>query len=357
MLKENVIHIGNTEEEGLMKVSFSKLKTWRRCKRQWFYKYIEEIKKKEQAVPLKRGSWVHESLESHNRTGNWKTGFLKYKKENWDNLFDEEKEMYGDMPKEVAELVQKYLMQADDEREIISAELEYFIRVPNTLIVLTGKIDLIYRNAMGIWALDYKTCKSFPKEEVRTFDIQLALYYAVVKMILLELKIDEEVVGVAYEYLRTKPPTVPRLLKNGELSKAKNIDTDWYTYKKAIKENGLDVNDYLDMKELLKTNTYFQTSLVPKSQKLVSTLLKELIVSGEEMQESRINWLSDQAFNTHTTTFTRNMTKDCGWDCEFRNICYGELMGEDTTMMRELEFESRKREEEDDENGNNEQGD
>src|SRR5690606_18185499 len=115
-------------------------------------------------------------------------------------------------------------------------------------VTFTGKIDAVAETPDSrVWLTEHKTHQRFPDEHVRFSNFQAVMYC----WVLPEIGFPSPD-GVLWDYIRTKPPTVPDLLVNGGLSKRKNIDTTPEVYLKAIKEHGLNPADYQDMLELLK---------------------------------------------------------------------------------------------------------
>jgi hypothetical protein len=71
-------------------------------------------------------------------------------------------------------------------------------------------------------------------------------------------------VGVIYNVLRKKLPTVPKQLKDGTTSKDKACDTTESVYLATLKERGQDTADYAEILDLLheKGDTFFVRQLV-----------------------------------------------------------------------------------------------
>jgi ATP-dependent helicase/DNAse subunit B len=328
---KDIIKIGDVDSEGLLELSFSKVKQFRRCKKKYHYKYVQGLKKRKAGIALRRGSWLHECLETHYRDGNWKIGYNNYKKENWDKLFDEEKIEEKDLPDEIQRIMEGYLRlyeEKEKELKIVAVEQDFKIRIPGTPIVLVGIIDLLAYDDMGLWVIDHKTVKRVPDEELRLTDLQLSLYYWVMTQIKKEMNIPvDKIAGVMFNYLRTKTPTIPQELKRGGLSKNKRIDTDYYTYYNTILEHELDPNDYVDILNHVKNNKFYERKRLPKSNHLIRSFVKELLYTGEEILK-----------NNH---YPRNPHRDCSWDCDYKNLCIADLHGHDTKFMIEQEFEKR----------------
>lgn len=322
----------------LIELSFSKYKTFHRCKKKYNYKYIQKLQSKKKSRPLTTGSWIHECLESYYKTGKWKKGFNKYKKELWDNMFEEEQVEYQDIMNTVEDIMKRYVKQDKirDKEKIIAVEQDFKIQIPGTPVVLVGKIDLITQNDLGIWVYDHKSAKKVPDEEFRLMDYQLSLYYFIVSTIRKHLGIDKSipVVGVKFNYIRTKLPNKPELLKKGGLTRRKDLDCDYDTYLEAIIENDLDEDDYQEELSRCKTKRFFETRTLPKSNTMVRNIILEMHSTGDSI------FLKNYGMS-------RNVTKDCAWDCEYKSLCLSELHGHDVSFILETEFELKDANDED----------
>jgi len=324
--------------EQLIEVSFSELKSWRRCQKQHHYKYRQNLQRKTKALPLYKGSVVHSCLEYHYKGKDWKEAWKLFKEE-FDKLFPEEKAVYGDLPTEVARLMKGYIAYyKDEEWEVVKdnkgkpiVEREFKIRIPKTRVVIKGVIDLIIRDKYGIWVVDHKTVKKEPpSQEFRMSDVQTTLYFWVVLTLCEKWGIDpKEVKGAIFNYIRTEPPKEPELLQNGTMSK-RNIDTCWLFYKSALKKAGLDPKDYLDMKKKLAGNEakFYHRHRMDKPKTLIKTLLQEAVFTGYQIE----------AFSDHPV---RSLDKSCDWGCEYKELCYAELQGLDTESLIRALYERR----------------
>src|SRR5216110_2989536 len=78
----------------------SMVSAFRRCIKQTEYKYVHRLKPLRLGSPLKRGTWIHALLEEEAKGGDWKKLHKKYTAE-FNQMFDEEKDFYGDLPNEI----------------------------------------------------------------------------------------------------------------------------------------------------------------------------------------------------------------------------------------------------------------
>src|SRR5689334_15048898 len=101
------------------------LKTFRRCPKQTQYKYVERLKPRVQSRPLTEGTWNHRLLEIHYRGGDWEEEHERLSRQ-YGKLFDEEKEMLGNLPVDCKRLMDSYFWHYKrDPWKVV--EVEYVI--------------------------------------------------------------------------------------------------------------------------------------------------------------------------------------------------------------------------------------
>jgi hypothetical protein len=311
-----------------MRVSNSKIKTWRRCPNKYRYKYRMRLRPKRKALELERGSWIHELLMVHYDGEDWKARHKALTKKFY-SMFEEEREMLGDLPTECKRIMEAYLRtykNEDKQIRVVDSELNEIVTLPNGL-QLQVIVDLIVEDRKGrLWAWDHKTRKNFGDTGSMLLDPQLTLYYYA-----LELLGYKPMGGVLYNELRTKPPAVPQLLKAGGLSKRMNIDTDVYTYLAEIHRHGLDPNAYTKILQHLARNQkdrFFKRTVLPKDPPMLKQIVKELVWSSREIKRA-------EAKGEFPRTF---IPQSCRWDCEFKELCIAELHGSDISSMIKSDF-------------------
>lgn len=314
-----------------MRLSNSKLKVYRRCPKQYEYKYVRRLKRKQKAIQLERGSWIHDLLMTHYDGHDWREKHAEKSKEFY-KLFEEEREHLGDLPTEVERIMRSYFAYYRDEDKrlrVIDSELDEVLPLPNG-DEFNFIIDLIVEEPDGgIWLWDHKTVKSFMPESFMLIDTQLARYFwAAEKMGYTPLR------GVMFNEIITASPTLPEILKSGGLSKRKNIRCDAYTYLRYVKELGLDPNDYRDILGYLKPrlNQWFRRTSLPRDTNLTRTLMEEMSYTSREIQDAE-----------RLGQFPRTPDKSCTWGCDFLEVCQLELAGGDPSDIIRIRFtEDRK---------------
>lgn len=295
--------------EGL--VSNSEAKTLLRCEQQYYYKFILNLRPRRPAAPLRRGGWMHELLHAHYAGGDWKAKHSELTKE-YNRMFDEEKEFYGDLPTECGRIMSNYLWTWKEEPwRVLEAEYDFPPRKFRKGWAYRGKVDLIVKDRQGTWLVEHKTASRMPPGEVRLMDPQTHRYFWA-----LEGKFD--LTGVIFNYLRSKPPTIPERLKSGELTRRASIDTTPRTYLSAIKAYGLNPDDYQDVLADLRhrPSAFCWRYRVSRNPVIAQNFLKDL-----SMVTDRIIELRGERRPIRTIDFR------CHMDCDYRDLCLVELGG------------------------------
>ena len=318
-------------ETGVSVHTHSMLKTFRRCPKQAQYKYVDRLKPKIMGRPLRRGTWIHELLETHYKGGDWKAKHLELT-EKFNNYFEEEREAMGDLPDECLRIMRGYLWHYKDEVWIVH-EVEFTLECefPDGSIY-RGKIDMLIENQYGLWIVDHKTHKSLPNLDFRLLDAQSSLYVWAAH------KNDIPVQGHIWNYIKTKPPGRPHLLKDGtRLSKAK-MDTDFPTYVTELRRLGIDPKDYAHQVNRLRrmryapgemqTSPFFRRDILEKSPGMVKQIAQEAYLTAKRMD----TYPFDRGFAE------RNVDKSCTFMCSYTELCTMELFGGNPDQIRRSRY-------------------
>jgi hypothetical protein len=237
----------------------------------------------------------------------------------------EEREIYGDLVEDMKRIYEGYERFYADEKLKVQASEEFVATDIANDIRFIGYIDKRVIDSQGrLWIMDHKTSRSIPGPDARYSDIQLLFYVWAWNR---EHKHDK-VSGVIWDYVRTKPPTIPEVLKSGELSVAKNITTDHYTYFKAIKDNKLDPDNYEEILSRLKAQEspfFLRVRLPNPPPGMVDQVVEDFRNTAIEL--------------THLSKIStaRNLGRDCS-TCEYFSVCHAELRGQDADYIRKAEY-------------------
>lgn len=308
----------------------SMLGSFRRCIKQSEYKYVHRLKPKRLGGPLKRGKWVHSLLEEDAKGGDWKTLHKKLSTK-FASMFDEEKDFYGDMPTEIGHLMKSYFWHyKGDPWKYHEVELELTAELPNG-VLLRIKFDGLIENQWGLWLVDHKSHKTLPKLAYRQLDTQAPIYIWVAQ------QNGFPVQGFIWNYIRWKAPSIPKLVyatsANPRLSKSAT-DTDYPTYKRAIKDYGLDPADYQERLDYYKSlryepgapqnSSFFLRSVFEKSPDTIQRVLKEAMRTSERM--NTYDWSDPEAVE-------RSVGRHCEFMCSYTDLCTNELLGNNTRPL------------------------
>ena len=310
-------------------LNWSRLRTFRRCARQYHYKYIENLEKKKPKLQLIRGTILHEMLDAWVKKTAPTDVLSKYAKQ-YGALFAEEREEYGDLIGDCQKIFERYMRwHKSQDLTFIDSEVQIKVQLPGNLPPFVGTLDKIAVDSRKRrWLLDHKSHKNIPGEEARFSDLQTLLYVWGWN----EQHPKERVTGVCWDYIRTKLPAVPEVLKSGKLSERANIDTDAETYLDAIEANKLDEADYKDILKDLngRQEKFFKRVFLPNPPaEMIDQIVNEVVATGQMIVK-----LED-------VYKVRSMTKDCSW-CTFYGLCHAELRGHDANFVRKAEFQQRK---------------
>lgn len=319
-------------EDGQPVSTHSMLKTFRRCAMQTKFKYVDRLKPKTVSKPLKRGTWFHRLLEVHYKGEDWKAEHQRMATQ-FAELFDEERDYYGDLPGEMKRLMASYIWHYEaDPWKIHEVEFTLETELPNGHLY-RGKIDLLIENQWGLWIVDHKTHKSLPDVDFRILDAQSALY------VWAAIKNKIPVQGHIWNYIVAKGPSEPALLKSGDrLSRAKCL-TDFPTLSRTVKKHGLDLEDYRPWLTALKrqrfspervqSSSFFRRDIMEKNKGMLKIVAAEALMTSKRMHSYPFNG----------GVVERVPDKSCGFMCSYTDICTAELLtGEEATNVRRQQY-------------------
>lgn len=317
-------------------LSNSRLNTAHRCWNLYRYKYVMGLKKKQRSLPLERGSWIHELLMVDADGEDWKVRH-KLLTAKFRNLWQEDRDELGDLPTECARIFLNYKRHYRSDRDryvVVDTELDETVTLPNG-VQLRIIIDRVVEDTIdgGLWLWDHKTRANFENIDSMMLDPQLTLYFAGA-----EILGYQPVRGVMYDEIRTKAPTVPALLKNGSLSKAKNIDTDVFTYMSEIRRQELDPADYADILAIVANKSkdkFLRRTPLPKDPPVLRQVVREAMATGQQMLDCE-----------RRDAYPRCHDKSCNW-CDYKDLCLAELYGGDITPLINMNYTDRRVKDED----------
>ncbi len=311
----------------MFKVSHSKYKTFMRCHYAYHLKYVKKLRRKAKSRPLVFGTLVHNIIEAEI---NGDDPFEPLDKIDLGQmkLFQDEYEEYGNLIEDIRMIMTEYFENWKDSgliylrRKRKGAEHEFEVEVSEGLCI-TGKIDGVAQTPNKLrWITEHKTFTKMPSEDHRWRSLQSAIYIRVA-----EMEKFPSIDGTLWDYVYSKPPTVPQLLKKGGISR-KAIVTLPSVVEAFIKKHEYNPKDYSVLIESAKQHrkSYFQRIFNPVKSKVVDRLWKDFVEGAEEIRDR------------HSEAKRKNIDRHCEW-CEFESICRAELSSLDTKFIIKREYE------------------
>lgn len=314
----------------LFKVSQTKIRKFRTCRRAYHLSYVDGWKKIVKARPLRFGGIIHEMLEAFAEGKDPFAILANIAKVN-KKLFADERELYGNIIEDIRVIMGNYfrvytkksLRFIKHQGKAAEHKLEVDI---GEGFLFVFRVDHFGQTENGLrWLVENKTFSRKPSEDQRWRDLQTCMYLRACDMLGIT-----KLNGVLWNYIKSKAPTRSEALKDGiHLSKRK-IDTLPETVLSVIKEHGLKEKDCKDQIQQAKynVNSYFDRVFTPIVPQVVDILFKEFLETCFDIRDQHGD-LSDRSIGQH-----------CGW-CEFEPLCRTELTGGDLDYIKEHEYEQR----------------
>lgn len=274
----------------LPRTSISDIRAYKKCRVLWHFTSRLRMNYGTSQSPLYllRGSAWHRTLEKFYAGEDILTAFtdsldavVREHFEQGTTYLREEIESERDLGFAVLSMYPEWSSDNDDF-EVLKSEQKTVIPLIADKLNFTFIADQIIRKNDGYWIHDFKTTSVMPSDSgFLEYDEQLISYLKAC-----ELKYGVPFKGAIFTYILTKMPTQPEQLKNGELTKRKNLASTPGVYLKRIYELGLDKNDYRDVLKRLKESAmlrYFRRFAVIIDQREVDWLWKQNEAVGAEM--------------------------------------------------------------------------
>lgn len=337
-------------------VSLSAYQVWQRCEQRYYYSYVRRLRIKDKFLAPALGRILHSYLETYYE--GLRDGMLAEDAHTLSQLKTSERyvpELRGyanvahmtgndDLARELTALpalagciTDRYYLARGRPDSLRYKILEVEKKLNLTIfegIYSTGVTDLVTQDQdtgrINLW--EHKSTQYVPPDSVRLRDFQTMLY-----AVKLRWKTGLVIDSVLWNYIRTKEPSQPEVLKSGYLTKRKDLDTTWEVYSRAVLDSGGDPNapEYGDMMERLfprELNVFF-----PRYEQVIvvqeDMLMDDYISEAQNMRRAVYDW------SAGTKKPIRTIARDCD-GCEFLRLCQAALTGgdeEDLVKMRYTE--------------------
>ncbi len=317
--------------------SQSKINAWRKCKYYAYLRYIEGLRKRFKDRPLQFGTLMHLVLEEDANGRQPYKALMAATREQ--KLFAQEREQLEQTAEEVRVIARDYFNFWDEakpaqqlkplKRKGKSAEHQIFVPIAPG-IQLEVRLDLIAeRGTGGNFLTDHKTFRQKPTDDHRWRSLQANIYKRATDIA--EIKID----GMCWNYIRSKPPTLPQLKKDGELS-LKRLDTLPEALRIFGKVQKIEIPSRMMDTAIANRRNWFSRDFMAFRGTTVKLMTDDFIESARDMAQN----LGVQKAKT--------IDRHCDW-CEMEAICRAELQGSNRNLIIKQEYTTREQRKKDEE--------
>lgn len=338
-------------------IHISDVRSFKQCRRKWDWSspLRQNLERKITYSPFFLGKVIHYALQFYYENGETVVSAaqraIDYEMEKirsagalWENEEDQVQEVV-DLALGMARHYQIWSRRtkgpfSDDNLEVMAMEVDFDVPIEtpsgrsSPKVHLCGRFDGLVRKKDDdtYWIFETKTSKS-PQSLIDTLfnDEQCGAYIYAAQMIF-----DKHISGVLYNILRKKLPTEPEVLKNGDLTRRKNLDTTAQLYIEGALANHPDMDQqavldkYRDILNILleKGNTFFARHAVYRTPHELEQLATDLHTVALEMTRSDVplyptpSWLN------------------CKF-CSFRAPCMMMNAGGDVSLILQEEYRER----------------
>ena len=316
----------------VFKCSQSKVNVFRKCLYAYHLRYVLGLRRTRKARPLQFGSLVHTMLEADADGANPFKALDNAVK--GQKLFASEREELLEIAHDARIIMRDYFDYWEDaprkdqfiptKRKGKNAEHQIFVEIAKG-IELEVKLDALGTTGDGKRVLlENKTFRQLPSDDHRWRNLQSNIYKHVLDIE--KIPVD----GMMWNYIRSKPPTMPQLLKDGSVSK-KRLDT----LPAAVEEFFRRKKEKPDVRMLKAAESnrpnYFIRQLTTFRKQTVKCLVDDFIETAKVM-----------ASGLHGKAKT--IDRHCDY-CEFESICRAELTGADAKFVIKKEYTTREQRE------------
>jgi hypothetical protein len=336
-------------EHVILSLSSSQAEDLRTCEQKYIYSTVRNLQPIVPSLPMKVGTWVHllyaafwRSKMEHPGGGDWPTwrDAHEFMVQQWEsNLVAEQREAIGDIPGTSLRLFESYLWHYTKlckgdgmDFEVIAVEMPYkfLVRVNQHVSVeVTATVDLVGRDRNGQYFLmDLKTGDNFPN----TYDLSMTEVPISLQMMACRAN-GIDISYAIYDYIRRRPPVVPKINKDGSLRKGE-ISTDYRTFMLTLRENKIDPAPYQDQIAELKDperSKFFKREIVHRNERVLKEAIRGHVQTA----------LRTKRLRSRPETAVRSQSRfRCGM-CPFKALCHAELYNDNVEYVLQTRYQER----------------
>ena len=337
--------------EGVIAIRTHDRMTFKRCRRKWSFiskirEYLEPLGDTKSYLWF--GTGVHFALEDYhgyNRFGDPFKAFEAYmdcfKKEELSDAHLEAADLFEGM---LIHYTKRWLPRRKEFNTlwidgVPQVEVEFSIYIPELSdyagrpVVYQGKFDrAVYDSDKKVWINDYKTAAQFDIQKLET-DPQISAYSWAGDIVY-----NTEIAGMAYQQFKKAVPQEPKMLVRGGVSADKNQKTTYGQYLAVLQEVYGEANKFPEANQRLldmladtdkpEGDSFIRMDLVQRNKACKEAEYQKILDEGRDMLNDNISCYP-------------NPTRDCYWDCGFRDVCLAMDDGSDWEYILSQEFRKR----------------
>jgi hypothetical protein len=337
----------------MVTVRGSEINDFLRCRKRWSYRWHDGLIPKKQNDKLFFGTLFHRFLEVLYNNGQQGTAneemVRMFRETDTSSIYQQELDDLWLMAQTVADNYYNHWWENDQNWKVLATELRFEIPLDEH-VTFTGTIDLVYELDGKIYFMDHKTTASLDKYEKNSvMDRQISRYWWALQQIqngkgyvydkngnkhpatVFQPRLNgKPLVGFVYNIILKDYPEPPKVLKDGSLSKAKNQKTTYNLFMKAVDDLGFSPDDYKDIIDYLKQTPreFFRRVEVHRLQPEIDASIEEFYYTAMDLKDLR-KWLERGV----KEAAYRNITNDCSWDCQYKDICVAGFDGSDVNFL------------------------
>ncbi|WNM69969.1 exonuclease [Rhodococcus phage GuyFagieri] len=348
----------------------SERKDFKRCPQRWWWAWRDGLRPaKQKHGALWFGTGIHLALEKWYVVG---TERGRDPVETWREFVGEQVEFIkvqienGEAPEgsqtlwvEAGELGEAMLVAMkeeyglDEDWEVLAVEESFEVKIakPGTreaVVVYAGTFDLVARQISTgkVYLWDHKTAKSIQTGHL-PLDDQAGSYWALANYVLRQKGIigkREFIHGIVYNFLMKSPPDKrPRNAQGLYCNKPKKehfVDqldgVDGWTREELGKQKIAEL-------EGIAAGNMIEVVGDPSEKQPAKRFKRVIVERTRSEQRSQIERIGAEAavmemFRDGTLPLIKNPTKDCQWDCDYRDLCELDENGGDTEEYISIVF-------------------
>lgn len=308
--------------------SYSELRLAQRCPKKYSYARVRNLQRRWPARPRRLGSWLHTLLDAYHCGEDWLEVHAALTAEHRElDLYEE----LVDLPEQAKAIMQGYVNHYGPPTwKVLHAE-ESFVASLGEDVEIGFTPDLVVDEG-GLWIVDHKSTVSIPDPWDNMDDLQHLTYIAGLRQ-----KYGSDLKGFIFNWIRTKPPTQPRLRKDGKVIDVNRIDTTYDVLRQFAEDNGIEPYPELTEKlaKLHGDTRWFRRDHLIVPDEAVKTTIREV----------REWWYILEEHNTERVYPRVVLPRSAGTasckSCEFQPLCRAELLGIDTEGILLSDYEER----------------